>query len=37
MTGYDVKKALDSFEVIVDTREQATNKLEGRVKDFGCA
>lgn len=37
MTGYDVKKALDSFEVIVDTREQATKKLEGRVMDFGCA
>ncbi|MDD6401186.1 MAG: ERCC4 domain-containing protein [Lachnospiraceae bacterium] len=36
MTGYQIKKALESFRIIVDTREQATNKLEARLKDFGC-
>ena len=36
MTGYLIKKALDSFEIIVDTREQATSKLDARLKDFAC-
>ena len=36
MTGYQVKKALDSFEILIDTREQATDKLANRIKDFGC-
>lgn len=37
MTGYQIKKALDSFEIIIDTREQATDKLANRTKDFGCS
>lgn len=36
MTGYQLKKLLESFEILVDTREQATGKLEARLKDFGC-
>lgn len=35
MTGYEIKKTLESFQILVDNREQETKKLEGRVMDFG--
>lgn len=35
MDVFDIKRVLDSFEVIVDTREQVTYRSEARYKDFG--
>ena len=36
MEAYEKKRLLDSFEILVDTREQQTQRLENRCGDFGC-
>lgn len=35
MNNFEIKSILDSFEIIVDTREQVTYRSESRYKDFG--
>lgn len=35
MDNFEIKSILDSFEIIVDTREQVTYRSEARYKDFG--
>lgn len=36
MDGYDIVSVLDSMEILVDSREQATDRSERRLGDFNC-
>ena len=36
MIGYDIEKVLESFEIIIDTREKSNSKADRRYNGFGC-
>lgn len=36
MTPFEISEALENMTVVVDTREQPTSRLQGRLRQMGC-